>query len=180
MQQDEFTAAKELFKRYRGNFVRMHKEGVLQAYKGLDVPKETESEWAGELIAEWTKALSILNTAALEELESMYKIGQAPNIYEGILKFGSKQAMSADSLVKLAYAETIVRMFKLMRQAPSRELHYKSLQVATELLEDVIAKPLILDQGRELQTYGMTDKKALNNRARQSLDEAREVFSRFK
>ncbi|MFC4100325.1 hypothetical protein [Paenibacillus xanthanilyticus] len=166
--------------RHRGNMIRMHKEGVLQAYKSYDVPKETEAAWTAELIDELIKALSILNTDALEELEAIYKIGQQPGIYESILKFASKQVMSADSLVRLSYAETIVRLFKLMRQAPSKETHYQSLQVTTDLLEDVIAKPLVLDPGRALRDYGLTDKKSLNLRARQSLDEAREVFGRFK
>ncbi|MFB9325581.1 hypothetical protein ACFFSY_06550 [Paenibacillus aurantiacus] len=180
MQRNDLEEAKQLFIRNCGNMIRMHKEGVLQVYKAYEVPKETEAAWTAELIDELVKALSILNTNALEELESMYKIGQQPSIYVGILQFASKQVMSADSIVRLAYAESIVRMFKLMRQSPSKDVHYKSLQVASELLEDVIAKPLVLDVGRELQIYGLSDKKALNTRARQSLDEAREVFGRFK
>lgn len=180
MHQDDRDQAQALFKRHRGNMIRMHKEGVLQTYKAYDVPKETEAEWTAELIDELTKSLSILKTDALEELEAMYKIGQQPDIYEGILKFASKQVLSADSIVRLIYADTILNLFKLMRQAPPKETHYKSLQVTTELLEDVIAKPLVLDQGRELKPYGLSDKKSLNIRARQSLDEAREVFGRFK
>lgn len=168
--------AKELFLASKGSLIRMHRDGVLTVYKQYEIAKETEHEWLLELVEQMTRELSIMNTLALADLELVARSNPGLGIFERIAKFASVQIMSADSIVKLLYAETIVRLYQLHKPRITDEWRFKSYRLTADVLEDIIAKPLILDQGRELRTFELRDKKALNNRAQLVLKALSEIF----
>lgn len=167
----EWQRAKELFTAYLGSSLQMHREGDYEEYKTYNVPKEIEVEWFNELIEQFSKDLSIMNWNAASKLEQIARIHLEPRIIDNVTQFAGRHIMSADSMVKLMYAETIIRLTKIFKKAVSKELLYKAYKTAAEILEDIISKPLIIDAGHELQQFNLRDKKSLNNRARMNIEE---------
>ena len=105
------------------------------------------------------------------------KIHLEPRIIENVTQFASRHIMSADSIVKLMYAENIIRLTKLFKKVIPKELLYKAYQTAVQILEDIISKPLVIDPGHELQQFNLRDKRSLNNRARVNIEEIKEELN---
>lgn len=155
----------------------MHREGVYEEYKSYQVLQPLEKEWFSEMIAMYTKGLSITDWQAVAALSSIAKLHTDPLILENIIVFVSRNIKSADSIVRLMYGERMIELFKNLKATMPEELIYRGYKVIIEILEDVIAKPLVIDSGHDLPLFKLKDKKALNNRARKSIDEMNDYLN---
>ncbi|MFC5653411.1 hypothetical protein ACFPYJ_30700 [Paenibacillus solisilvae] len=169
--------AKDLFTAYLGSSLEMHRQGRHEEYKAFQIPIETEIEWFNELIDRYSKELSIMDWNAVSRLEAIAKNHLEPRIIENVTLFAGRHVMSADSAVKLMYAEHLIRLTKVFKKVISKELLYNAYRTAVQILEDIISKPLIIDPGHELQQFKLKDKKSLNNRARMSVEEIKEELN---
>ncbi|MHA7579503.1 hypothetical protein ACX12E_03830 [Paenibacillus vandeheii] len=129
-----------------------------------------------ERIGQLTSALSIMNWDAVDELTSIAKYHANPLIITAITVFASRQLTSADSMVRLVYAERLIELIKRYESIiPVDELR-EAYQLTMNLLEDVVTKPLVLDPGHELQQYGLKDKRGLNLRVEKNREEIIRYF----
>jgi hypothetical protein len=174
---DQNKRAKELFNYYAGNFVHMHREGELEEYRSYDISKETEMEWFKELIRTYTDQLSIRDWDAVHSLGSISSNFQDKSIVENVVSFTQKNVMSSDSIVKLMYAESIIRILKNCRKMISDDLLFDACRVVVRILEDIVAGPLILDPGHELSHLALKDKRSLNSRAQKNIEEIKSILN---
>ncbi|WP_053375884.1 hypothetical protein [Paenibacillus sp. FJAT-27812] len=168
--------AKELLTSYYGSYFQMHRDGKYEEYKTYDVAKETETEWLEELIVKFDGELSIRNWDAVIQLWSLANNFPDSRILDHVIAFTDRHLMSSDSIVKLMYAEHIILIIKLVKDKSSTEQLHNAYKVTALLLEDIIAKPLIIDPGHELQHFQIKDKKSLNNRAAKSIELIKEML----
>jgi GR25 family glycosyltransferase involved in LPS biosynthesis len=172
----DWSVPKALFVKHYGSAVQMHRGGVYAQYKQWDVPQELEQTWMEERIGQLTSALSIMNWDAVDELTSIARYHANPLIIAAITAFASRQLTSADSMVRLVYAERLIELIKRYESIiPVDELR-ESYQLTMNLLEDVVTKPLVLDPGHELQQYGLKDKRGLNLRVEKNREEIIRYF----
>lgn len=111
---EQTQRAKELYIQFLGHFLNMHKAGVLKEYKSFEIPREVELEWLQEWATEHVKQLSIRDWDAITILESISRNYQDSWIVEKVASFASRNIMSADSLVRLIYAEKCLKSFVLI------------------------------------------------------------------
>ncbi|TLS52221.1 hypothetical protein FE782_09600 [Paenibacillus antri] len=175
--EDEESRAKKLFLSYHGSHSRMYREGDLDEYKGYNIPREVEIEWCEEFVMKHAKELSIRNWDAALNLEALSRNFQDSSILEKIVSFAARNTMSADSLVKLMYAESMIRIIQACKKAISRDQLFEACKVTVLLLESIMSGPLVLDPGHELSQASITDKKALNSRALKGINEIRGLLN---
>ncbi|OMD60407.1 hypothetical protein [Paenibacillus odorifer] len=169
--------AKELYIQFLGHFLNMHKAGVLKEYKSFEIPREVELEWLQEWAMEHVKQLSIRDWDAITILESISRNYQDSWIVEKVVSFASRNIMSADSLVRLIYAEKMLEIIRSHNQVITKELLFQGCKVAVQILEDVISQPLVIDPGHELKEHNLKDKRALNSRAQQGIEEVKVLIN---
>jgi hypothetical protein len=157
----------------------MHREGNYEEYKSYNITKEMEAGWYKELIDACSDELSIRDWHAVLSLESIAKNYQASIILENVILFVSRHLMGADSIVKLMYAEIVISIIKSTMKVVSKDLFYQACKATFQILEDVISKPLIIDPGHDLHNYQLKDKRSLNNRAKQSIEEIKKLLERM-
>ncbi|WP_339319626.1 hypothetical protein [Paenibacillus sp. FSL R10-2734] len=174
---EQTQRAKALYTRFLGHFLNMHKEGFLKEYKSFEIPREQELEWLNEMALEYAGQLSIRDWEAMTMLESISQNYQDSWIVEKVASFASRNIMSADSLVKLIYAEKLVEIIRSHKQLITKELLFGACKVAVQILENVISQPLVIDPGHELKELGLKDKRALNSRAEQSLEQVKVLIN---
>ncbi|TFE19349.1 hypothetical protein [Cohnella luojiensis] len=167
---DQLLRAKKMFTSYHGSTFHMYRKGDFEEYKKFDVQKEMEIEWFKEMIDEYTVELSIRDWTAVHNLELIASNYQDKMILENVISFAARHLMSADSIVKLMYAERIIEIINKTKKNISKELLHKSYKTTVIILEDIISKPLIIDPGHELNNYDLVDKRSLNNRAKRSIE----------
>jgi hypothetical protein len=172
---EQFERAKKRFTSCHGSFLQMHRDGVYEEYKGYGVPQQLELEWCTEMIAAYTRELSISDWKAVTGLQSIARHYQDSTILENVILFTSRHLMSADSIVNLMYAEQMIEIIKLTMKIISNDLLNRAYKVTMHILEDIIAKPLVIDPGHELHGYNLKDKRSLNNRANKSIQELKEA-----
>lgn len=169
--------AKQLFTSYCGNTLAMYREGVLQEYKGFEVPKALETEWFGEMVDRNARELSIRDWKAIDELSAIASNYKDPAILEKVIAFTSRHMMSADSVVKLMVAERILEIINKIKLDIAQPLLYEAYKTTAIILEDVITKPLVIDPGHELHLYELKDKRSLNHRAERSIQQIKKDLS---
>lgn len=169
--------ARELFRRYQGNRVLMHREGVLKSYQEFEIPAEQETQWLQEIVAEGIAALSIRDWEAISRLETVSKHYQDPVMVEQAASFASRNILSADSVVRLMYAESLVGVIRSNKKVLTRELLFSACRIAVQILDDVIAQPLVVDPGHEPGQLGLKDKRALNSRAKKGIEEIEKLLN---
>jgi phosphopentomutase len=175
--EDHIKRAKDLFTYYCGSHFQMYREGAFVEYKKYDIPKQTEVEWFKELIEKYTAELLIRDWDAVFRLDSISRSYQDSIILGNVISFASRNVMSADSIVKLMYAESIIRIIQSSKKIISKDLLYNACKVAVRLLENIISNQLILDPERDLSQFPQKDKKSLNNRARKGIDEIKSILN---
>lgn len=168
---DELQQAREIFTRYSGSLVQMHREGALKTYKEYDISRETEQQWFQEMADDYLQRLSIRDWDAVTALDTLSRHYQNPVIVDKIASFADRNIMSADSIVRLMYAEGLVGIVRAHKLLISRELLFSACRTAVLILENVIVQPLVIDPGHELQQLGLRDKRTLNSRAKKSIEE---------
>ncbi len=169
--------ARELFTRCLGSPIQMHREGVLEQYKQSAIAKETEKQWVDEMFAGYLKQLSIRDWEAVAALEALSRQYQDIVMVEKTASFATRNLMSADSIVRLRFAENLVVIIRSHKKVLSREQLFSSCRAAAELLQSVIEQPLVIDPGHELQQLGLKDKRGLNSRAKKSIDEVEALLN---
>lgn len=174
---EQTQRAKELYTRFLGNFLNMHKQGLLEEYKSLEIPRELELEWLNEIAMEFSKQLSIRDWDAISAITVLSRSYQDSQIMENVSSFAARNIMSADSLVRLMYAEEMVDIIRSHKKVITKELLFHACKVAVQILEDVITQPLIIDPGHELKQLNLKDKRALNSRAQKSLEVVKELIN---
>lgn len=174
---EETQRAKTLYTRFLGHFLNMHKAGLLKEYKSFEITREQELEWLNEMALEYAGQLSIRDWEAMMMLESISRNYQDSWIVEKVSSFASRNIMSADSLVRLIYAEKLVEIIGSHKQLLSKELLFGACKVAVQILENVISQPLVIDPGHELKELGLKDKRALNSRAEQSMEQVKVLIN---
>jgi hypothetical protein len=172
----DWSVPKALFVKHYGSAVQMHRGGVYTEYKQWDVPKEKEQTWMDERIGQLTAGLSIMNWDAVDELTSIAKYYPNPLIIAAVTAFASRQLMSADSMVRLVYAERLIELIKRYESIIPVDKLRETYQLTMNLLEDVVTKALVLDPGHELQQYGLKDKRGLNLRVEKNKEEIIRYF----
>ncbi|WP_138751444.1 hypothetical protein [Paenibacillus sinopodophylli] len=175
--EDSLNQAKLWFHTYYGNYFQMSRAGVYEAYKLYEITKEEEAAWYQELISQNAAALSIRSWDAVLELAAIAKNDSDSQILDHVISFAARHVMSSDSVVKLMFAENIVAIVKLVRENTETELLHRAYKTAADLLSDVISKPLVIDPGHELETLGLKDKRALNQRAANSIALIKELLA---
>ncbi|OCT12285.1 hypothetical protein A8709_31110 [Paenibacillus pectinilyticus] len=173
----ELARAKDIFTQYQGNTIQMHRAGLLETYKAFEISKETEHQWAKELIDRYISELSIRDWEAFSRLASLARDFKDIRILTNVVSFVSKHIMSSDSLVKLMVAESMIEMLTCLKTAITQDILYESLQITKRILDDIMSKPLILDPGHELAAFNLRDKKSLNLRANRSVEALRGLLS---
>lgn len=174
---EQTQRAKELYSRFMGNFLNMHKEGFLKEYKSFEIPKEMELEWLNELALEFSKQLSIRDWDAISSIEAISRNYQDSWVVEKVSSFASRNILSADSMVRLMYAEKLVEIIRSHKKVITKDLLFQACKVTVQILEDVISQPLVIDPGHELKQLNLKDKRALNSRAQKSLEEVKELIN---
>lgn len=174
---DKFQQARELFTRYSGSLVQMHREAALKEYQEYEVPKETEQQWLQELAGDYLQRLSIRDWDAVAGLDTLSKQYRDPVIVEKTASFADRNILSADSIVRLMYAEGLIGIVRSHKPLIARELLFSACRTAVQILEAVIAQPLVIDPGHELQQLGLRDKRTLNSRARKSIEEVEALIN---
>lgn len=169
--EEELRQAREIFTGYLGSAAQMHREGALAAYKQYEIPREQEIQWFQELIADWSARLSIRDWEAVTALEALSQNYKDPVIVDKAASFASRNLMSADSAVRLMYAEALVEIIRAHKKELDRGQLFSACRVAVQLLESVAVQPLVTDPGHELQQLGLKDKRALNNRAKKGIEQ---------
>ncbi|MDG0791683.1 hypothetical protein OMP38_12970 [Cohnella ginsengisoli] len=173
---NEERDAKRIFLSYGGSTIRMYRAGEYEAYKAFGASPEEEARWLEELIEGLAGELSIRGWDAAGRLEEIARERKDARPLERTIKFAARHLMSADSLVKLMYAERIVAMLSALKEVlPVAKLH-ESIRTAKLLLDDIVEKPLVLDAGHDLGAHGMKDKRALNRRAEQTIEALKRVL----
>lgn len=176
MEETDWGLAKDLFVKHYGSAIQMHREGVYADYKRWDVPQELEEQWIGERIQQLSSELSIMNWDAVDELALIAKHRTEPSIIKAITAFASRQLKSADSMVRLVYAERLIELIKRYESSLPMDKLRETYQLTMDLLVDVATKPLVLDPGHELQQYGLKDKRGLNLRVEKNKEEIIRYF----
>ncbi len=174
---EQTQRAKELYSRFMGNFLNMHKEGFLKEYKSFEIPKEMELEWLNELALEFSKQLSIRDWDAISSIEAISRNYQDSWVVEKVSSFASRNILSADSMVRLMYAEKLIEIIRPHKKVITKDLLFQACKVTVQILEDVISQPLVIDPGHELKQLNLKDKRALNSRAQKSLEEVQELIN---
>lgn len=174
---EQMQRAKELHSRFLGNFLNMHKEGFLKEYKSFEISRELELEWLNELALEFSKQLSIRDWDAISTIEVLSRNYQDSWVVEKVSSFASRNIFSADSLVRLMYAEKLVEIIRSHKKVISKDLLFQACKVTVQILEDVISQPLVIDPGHELKQLNLKDKRALNSRAQKSLEDVKELIN---
>ncbi|WP_146113484.1 hypothetical protein [Paenibacillus sp. PCH8] len=154
----------------------MHREGIYADYKRWEVPQELEELWMKERMDQLSSELSIMNWNAVDELALIAKHRTEPTIITAITAFASRQLKSADSMVRLVYAERLIELIKRYESFISMDKLREAYQLTMDLLVDVATKPLVLDPGHELQQYGIKDKRGLNLRVEKNKEEIIRYF----
>ncbi|MEC0227170.1 hypothetical protein [Paenibacillus alba] len=172
---EQEVEAKELFMLYRGHFIQMHKNGVLEAYKKGGIEREIEITWYHEIMDKLTSELSIRDWEAMTGLEALAKYYQDARMLEGVMTFVIRHMMGADSIVKLMYAERLLSILQSLKSVLPDDKRYLAYQQTLKILEDISLKPLIIDPGHELELFNLKDKKSLNNRVKKSMDEIKTI-----
>lgn len=167
---DQLARAKELFTTYDGSTFQMYRNGCLEEYKQYDVPKQLETDWFNEMVARYTRELSIRDWNAINRLASIAANYQNEKILKNVLSFASRNVMSSDSIVKLMYAEGIIEIISKLKSHLSHDFRIEAYKTAFVILDDVIKQPLVVDTGHELENYNLKDKKSLNERAKRSVE----------
>ncbi|NIK80037.1 hypothetical protein FHS15_005221 [Paenibacillus castaneae] len=168
--EDHNERAKELFAAYYGSYFQMHRAGYYNEYQKYEISKDTEAIWLEEMIVQRTSELSIRSWEAVHQLLSIAKNNPDSRILDAVISFTTRHLMSSDSVVKLMYAENIIEIIKLVKGKCTIEQLHEACKVTALLLEDIIAKPLIIDPGHELILFQIKDKRALNLRAKNNID----------
>lgn len=174
---EQTQRAKELYSRFMGNFLNMHKEGFLKEYKSFEIPREIELEWLNELALEFSKQLSIRDWDAISTIEAISRNYQDSWVVEKVSSFASRNILSADSMVRLMYAEKLVEIIRSHKKVITKDLLFQACKVTVQILEDVNSQPLVIDPGHELKQLNLKDKRALNSRAQKSLEEVKELIN---
>ncbi|AIQ48429.1 hypothetical protein R70723_22805 [Paenibacillus sp. FSL R7-0273] len=174
---DELQQARELFTRYSGSHIQMHREGVLKMYKEHGISRETEQQWLTELADAYLQQLSIRNWEAVQALDGLSRQYQSPVMVEKTAAFAERNIMSADSLVRLMYAEGLTGIIRCHKPVIPRELLFRACRCTVEILEAVMREPLVADPGHELQQLGLRDKRSLNLRAKKGIEEIEELLN---
>ena len=169
--ESEQQRAKELFTFYRGSTFQMYREGAHDEYKTFAVSKETEMKWVQEMIDQFSGELSIRDAKALNSLESIARDFKEVSVLKNVVSFASRHIKSGDSIVKLLFAESIIRILTSVRVSLPKSYLYETLQTTKLILDDIMLNQLILDPGHELKSYNLKDKKSLNLRANKSIEE---------
>ncbi|QOS79766.1 hypothetical protein JNUCC31_02095 [Paenibacillus sp. JNUCC31] len=172
----DWAVPQALFVKHYGSAVQMHRGGVYAEYKQWDVPQELEQTWKDERIHQLTSELSIMNWDAVDELTLIARYHANPLIIAAITAFASRQLSSADSMVRLVYAERLLELIKRYESIIPVDKLRETYQLTMNLLEDVATKPLVLDPGHELQQYGLKDKRGLNLRVEKNKEEIIRYF----
>ncbi|MWC27756.1 hypothetical protein [Paenibacillus sp. MMS18-CY102] len=162
--------AKQLFVEYKGNRLQMHRDGHFAEYQALGVTAEEEAHWFEEMANHLGSSLSIRDWEAVTGLEMIARSHPNPQIIIQVTAFVTRHLMSADSIVKLIYAEKLVALIKLLKNELSQDQLYQSYKAAETLLQHIQASPLVVDPGHELELFDLKDKRSLNNRAQKCLD----------
>ncbi|MBD3922940.1 hypothetical protein H8B09_29805 [Paenibacillus sp. PR3] len=167
---DQLGRAKELFTTYNGSAFQMFRNGCIEEYKQYNIPKQLETDWFEEMVARYTKELSIRDWNAINRLVSIAANYPNDKILKNVLSFASRNVMSSDSIVKLMYAEGIIEIINKIKPQLSHDSRIEAYKTAFLILDDIIKKPLVIDTGHELENYNMKDKKSLNERAKRSIE----------
>ncbi|AIQ59859.1 hypothetical protein [Paenibacillus borealis] len=175
--EEETRLARDIFIRHLGSAARMHREGALKQYKQYGITREMELQWFQEMIAEGCGSLSIRDWEAVAGLEALSKNYQDAVIVDKTASFASRNLMSADSIVRLMYAEALVDIIRAHKMVITRELLFSACRVTVQLLESVVSQPLVTDPGHELQQLGLKDKRALNSRAKKSIEQVEQLIN---
>ncbi|MCL6604188.1 MAG: hypothetical protein K6T94_15090 [Paenibacillus sp.] len=175
--EDQAQRAKELFATYYGSFLDMHREGKLAEYKSFNVTRETEIEWFTEMIDRHIRELSIRNWEAVTSLSSIAKNYQDNLMVEKVVSFAARNISSADSIVKLMFAEGMMEIIRSNKGVITKELLFKASKVTIEILEEVISQTLVIDPGHELEQYQLKDKRAINQRAKQNIEAVMDIIN---
>ncbi|GMK39574.1 hypothetical protein PCCS19_26280 [Paenibacillus sp. CCS19] len=167
---EQLTRAKELFTSYDGSTFHMYRAGHLEEYKQYEIPKQLELDWFNEMIAQYSRELSITDWKAVTRLSAIAANCQNERILKNVLSFASRNVLSSDSIVKLMYAEGILEIIHKIKSVLPDDRKLEAYKTTHMLLEDIINKPLIIDPGHELEQFNLRDKKSLNERAKRSME----------
>ncbi|EFM10592.1 hypothetical protein PaecuDRAFT_2504 [Paenibacillus curdlanolyticus YK9] len=162
--------AKQIFVDFSGNKLQMHRGGQLAEFQSFQIASEEEAAWFQEMVEQAGDALSIRDWVAVSHLETIAQSYPNVLIIQKVTAFVTRHLMSADSIVKLLYAEKLVNLIKLLKHELSQDLLYQSYKAAEALLLHIQETPLVVDPGHELNLFDLKDKRALNNRAQKCLD----------
>ncbi|NUU62496.1 hypothetical protein [Paenibacillus agri] len=174
---DQLERAKALFMEYCGSLPDMHRGGRYAEYKTYGVDIATEKLWCKEMVEQLSGELSIRDWEAVSSLSSVSKHYQDSRIVENVISFAARNMMSADSVVRLMFAEHLLDIIRLHKKEISQELLLRACKSAAELLEAIIAQPLIVDPGHELAQLKLKDKRGLNQRAKQDMESIEEILN---
>lgn len=172
---EEQLRAKELFDHHYGNKLQMFREGQLDEYKDYNIALEQEAEWIKQLINLYSSQLSIRDWDALHHLDIIANNYKDSTIITIVLLFSSKQLNSADSIVKLKYAEYMSHIIIVMKDVLTKEQLIDAIKKTLLLFDNVIKGQLVVDPGHELNLHQLTDKRSLNIRAKRGIDQLESI-----
>ncbi|MCR8656212.1 hypothetical protein [Paenibacillus endoradicis] len=168
---DQQLRAKELFDKHYGNKLQMFREGQLEEYKSCNIAIEQEMQWIKELIQHFSAQLSIRNWDAVHHLDVTASNYKDIDIVTNILLFSTRHLKSADSIVKLKYAEYMIHIIGSTKDILTKAQLIDAIKKTLLIFDDIIKGQLVVDPGHELSLHQLSDKKSLNNRAKRGIEQ---------
>lgn len=173
--QKDILRARKLYFDYCGNSFFMHREGVYDEYKAYNISKEQELLWKEELVETLYNQLSVDGGYAFHKLSMIAEDYHDYSIVEKLIAYLSTNMTKGDSLIKLIYAETLLRI------ACSTELTKIKLDVISDLLKSVSDHPITVDSSWTKKGFSdkLPDEEYIKNRLKKDfnrLAEAKQIW----
>jgi len=172
---DQQLRAKEIFESHYGNKLQMFRDGQLNEYKEYNIAIEQEKQWMKELIQYYSSQLSIRDWDAVHHLDIVASNYKDSEIVTNILLFSTRHLKSADSIVKLKYAEYMIHIIGLTRDVLSKDQLVDAIKKTLIIFDDIMKGQLVVDPGHELSLHQLTDKRSLNNRAKRGIEQLENI-----
>ena len=110
MNDNNMLRAKEIYFGYCGNSFFMRREGFYDEYKSYNISKEQELVWKEEIVENLYNQLSFEDSYAFHKLAMIAENDNDYSVVEKLITYISNNKTKGDSLIKLIYAEVLLKI----------------------------------------------------------------------
>lgn len=175
MNDKNMLRAKEIYVGYNGSSFFMQREGVYDEYKSYNISKEQEIAWKEELIEILYNQLSFEDGYAFYKLAVIAENYHDQSIVEKLITYISNNKTKGDSLIKLIYAEVLLKI-----PCP-KELAKVKFDVVDNILHIVLDNPITVNSSWLKKGFAdkLPDDAYIKNRLKKDLNCLAEAKARL-